>query len=97
MTKFVTVLKVSILPIIGLSCRYMCRLDKTQVFHDQIEVKQKELQPWTARINSKQSEIDVAMSERDTLANKVAAVKTQNEEAQEALSKLRAELETKAG
>ena len=37
-------------------------LDKTQGFHDQIEVKQKELEPWTAKINSKQAEIDVATS-----------------------------------
>ena len=59
-------------------------------------IKQRELQPWTSRINAKRSEIDVAVSERDTLANKVAAVKTQSEEAQQALSTLRAELESKA-
>jgi len=42
-------------------------VDKTQSFHDQIEVKQKELQPWTAKINVKQAEIDVATSECDAL------------------------------
>ena len=70
-------------------------LDKTQVFHDQIEVKQKELQPWTSKINGKQAEIDVARSERDELAKKAEAVKEASKEAQENLERLRAELETK--
>jgi structural maintenance of chromosome 4 len=30
-------------------------------------VKQKELQPWTAKINTKQAEVDVASRERDAL------------------------------
>lgn len=63
--------------------------DKTQVFHDQIEVKQKELQPWTTKINAKQAEIDVATSERDTLSKKVEAVQNARGEAQEALEKLK--------
>ncbi|KIJ66611.1 hypothetical protein HYDPIDRAFT_26944 [Hydnomerulius pinastri MD-312] len=49
--------------------------DKTQVFHDQIEVKQKELQPWTAKMNAKKASIDVATSERDTLAKKATGLK----------------------
>lgn len=65
--------------------------DKTQVFHDQIEGRQKELQPWTAKINAKQAEIDLAASERDMLAKKAEAAKTASEEAQEALEKLRAD------
>jgi structural maintenance of chromosome 4 len=51
-------------------------------------VKQKELQPWTAKINTKQAEVDVASSERDALAKKAEAVKQAGREAQEALQKL---------
>ena len=69
--------------------------DKTQVFHDQIEAKQKELQPWTAKINTKQAEIDVATSERDTLAKKAAGVKEACKEAQTTLEKLRGEHDNK--
>lgn len=71
-------------------------LDKTQVFHDKIEIKQKELQPWTAKINSKQAEIDLATSERDMLAKKAEAVKVAHREAQEALEKLQEDQEAKA-
>ncbi|CAK5281499.1 unnamed protein product [Mycena citricolor] len=45
-------------------------LDKTQVFHDQIEAKQKDLQPWTTKINAKTAAINVATSERDALSRK---------------------------
>ncbi|KAG6860855.1 hypothetical protein C0995_006719 [Termitomyces sp. Mi166 len=62
--------------------------DKTQVFHDQIEVKQKELQPWTAKINAKQAEIDVASSERDALVKKAEALEVARKEAQETLQGL---------
>ncbi|RDB19364.1 Structural maintenance of chromosomes protein 4 [Hypsizygus marmoreus] len=55
--------------------------DKTQGFHDQIEVKQKELQPWTAKINAKQAEIDVASSERDALAKKAEALEAARKDA----------------
>lgn len=65
------------------------------MFHDQIEVKQKELQPWTAKINAKQAEIDVAISERDTLAKKAEALKAAYSEAQEALEKLQESHEAK--
>ena len=58
------------------------------MFHDQIEVKQKELQPWTAKINAKQAEIDVASSERDALAKKAEDIKQAGKEALEALEKL---------
>ncbi|EJC98646.1 uncharacterized protein FOMMEDRAFT_95979, partial [Fomitiporia mediterranea MF3/22] len=67
------------------------RDNKTQVFHDQIEVKQKELQPWTAQINAKQAEIDVAVSERDTLAKKAEAVQNSRKDAQEALEQLQSD------
>lgn len=62
--------------------------DKTQVFHDQIEVKQKELQPWTAKINTKRAEIDVASSEREALVKRAEALKAASEEAQETLEGL---------
>ncbi|KAJ6609837.1 RecF/RecN/SMC [Mycena sp. CBHHK59/15] len=69
--------------------------DKTQVFHDQIEVKQKELQPWTAKINTKKAEVDVASSERDALAKKAKAVKEAAEEASETLQNLQLEQQAK--
>lgn len=56
--------------------------DKTQVFHDQIEVKQKELQPWTTRINAKKAGIDIATSERDALARKAAGLQDAVKDAQ---------------
>ncbi|KAG6869633.1 hypothetical protein C0992_002502, partial [Termitomyces sp. T32_za158] len=61
---------------------------KTQVFHDQIEIKQKELQPWTAKINAKQAEIDVASSERDALVKKAEALEVARKEAQDTLQGL---------
>ena len=69
--------------------------DRTQVFHDQIEVKQKELQPWTAKINSKQAEIDVATSEHDVLVEKVAGIKEAFKEAQVTLDQLRKDHQSK--
>lgn len=72
-------------------------VDKTQGFHDQIEVKQKELQPWTAKINAKQAEIDVASSERDALARKTEALKEARKEAQENLENLQGDQEVKVG
>jgi structural maintenance of chromosome 4 len=70
-------------------------VDKTQVFHDQVEVKQKELQPWTAKINTKQAEVDIASSERDAFAKKAEAIKDASKEAQEALENLQADQEAK--
>jgi structural maintenance of chromosome 4 len=72
-----------------------CPPDKTQVFHDQIEVKQKELQPWTTKINAKQAEIDLAVSERDALTKKAEAVKEAGREAIEALETLKEDQNTK--
>ncbi|BEI96156.1 hypothetical protein CcaverHIS631_0111050 [Cutaneotrichosporon cavernicola] len=57
--------------------------DKTDVFTTKIEVKQRELQPWTAKISEKQSAIDVAQSERDLLAQKATSVQTALEEAEQ--------------
>jgi structural maintenance of chromosome 4 len=69
--------------------------DKTQVFHDKIQDKQKELQPWTAQINTKQAEIDVATSERDALAKRAEALKAQMREAEEMFSSLQSESKSK--
>ncbi|KAI9566365.1 RecF/RecN/SMC [Boletus coccyginus] len=57
--------------------------DKTQVFHDQIEVKQKELQPWINKVNAKKAGIGVATSERDALAKKAAGLKDAVKDAQD--------------
>ncbi|KAG5643297.1 hypothetical protein DXG03_001224 [Asterophora parasitica] len=62
--------------------------DKTQVFHDQIEAKQKELQPWTAKVNAKKAEIDVATSERDALVRKAEALEAARKDAQDTLENL---------
>ncbi|PPR02346.1 hypothetical protein CVT24_011690 [Panaeolus cyanescens] len=70
--------------------------DKTQAFHDQIQVKQRELAPWTGQINDKQAEIDVARSERDALAKKAEDLRKQTKEAQETLRNLQGELEEKS-
>ena len=56
--------------------------DKTDVFTNQIEVKQRELEPWTAKISEKQSAIDVATSERDLLVQKASSVQQALEEAE---------------
>ncbi|KAG1748816.1 hypothetical protein EDD22DRAFT_981854 [Suillus occidentalis] len=69
--------------------------DKTQVFHEQIEAKQKELQPWTAKINVKQAAIDVASSERDALAKKATGLKDAVAQAEGQLAELQVEQEGK--
>ncbi|KAF8633608.1 hypothetical protein AX15_001396 [Amanita polypyramis BW_CC] len=69
--------------------------DKTQVFHDQIEVKQRELQPWKTKINAKQAEVDVATSERDALAQKSEGLKAQLQEARRAHESLTGDQQVK--
>lgn len=69
--------------------------DKTQVFHDQIEVKQKELVPWEGKINQTKAEIDIASSERDMLVQKAKAVEKSVAEAQEALQQLTSDRDAK--
>ncbi|ORY34983.1 RecF/RecN/SMC N terminal domain-domain-containing protein [Naematelia encephala] len=63
--------------------------DKTDVFTTQIEAKQRELEPWTAKISEKQSAIDVATSERDLLAEKAVGAQAALTEANAALKALR--------
>ncbi|KAJ7132829.1 RecF/RecN/SMC [Mycena crocata] len=69
--------------------------DKTQVFHDQIEAKQKDLQPWTTKINAKKAEVDVATSEREALAKKAKAVQDAAEEASIKLEQLQVDQQAK--
>lgn len=71
------------------------RLDKTQVFNDQIEAKQRDLEPWTVKINGKEAEINVAMSERMALSKKAEELQTTSRQASETLDQLRAEQQSK--
>lgn len=48
--------------------------DKTQVFSDQIETKQKQKQPWDIQIQEKQSALDVGKAELDMLNEKATQV-----------------------
>ncbi|KAL7424908.1 Structural maintenance of chromosomes protein 4 [Cryptotrichosporon argae] len=63
--------------------------DKTDQFTTQIEVKQRELEPWTTKISEKQSAIDVAQSERDLLAQKATGAKDALDEAAADVEKTR--------
>ncbi|KAH9026705.1 hypothetical protein EDB83DRAFT_2656020 [Lactarius deliciosus] len=49
--------------------------DKTWVFRDQIEQKQKELQPWKAKVDQKQADVNVKTSERNMLVKSVQMAK----------------------
>jgi len=71
--------------------------DKTDQFTTQIEVKQRELEPWTAKISEKQSSIDIATSERDALVSKAAGAQSALEEARSNLDQLKAGGEGKQG
>ena len=48
---------------------------KTAVFRDQVEAKQKELQPWTRQLNELQSAYDLTKSELDIVANRAKQVR----------------------
>lgn len=69
--------------------------DKTRSFHDKIEVKQKELQPWTIKFNEKRAAMDLAKSERETIAKKFEVVREAKEEAESTKSRLQGEKEAK--
>lgn len=69
--------------------------DKTQAFHDQIEVKQKELQPWMAKVNEKQTTIDIAQGERDALVQKAVVIEKAEKEAEEVLANKRTDQQAK--
>ncbi|WWC93076.1 uncharacterized protein L201_008041 [Kwoniella dendrophila CBS 6074] len=63
--------------------------DKTAEFTTQIEIKQRELEPWTAKISEKQSLIDVATSERELLAEKATSMQASLDEAKASLQDLK--------
>ncbi|CAD6578745.1 MAG: hypothetical protein TREMPRED_002256 [Tremellales sp. Tagirdzhanova-0007] len=63
--------------------------DKTDVFTTKIEAKQRELEPWTAKISEKQSAIDIATSERDLLAQKATGAQATLQEAEANLTALK--------
>ncbi|KAH9819297.1 hypothetical protein DFH28DRAFT_1122926 [Melampsora americana] len=50
-------------------------IDKTQVFPDQIEVKQAEPAPWAAQVTSKKAALDLATSERNLILQTTEDVK----------------------
>lgn len=69
--------------------------DKTQVFHDKIELKQKELAPWQAKINKTKAEIDIAVSEQDVLSQKAEAAQKAANDAELMLNQFKKERESK--
>ncbi|KAL9576821.1 MAG: hypothetical protein Q9212_006788 [Teloschistes hypoglaucus] len=62
---------------------------KTQVFSDQIAVKQKSLEPWNEKINEKQSAIAVTQSELDILRERASAEDVALEKMQEKMQTLK--------
>ncbi|KLT44076.1 hypothetical protein CC85DRAFT_311309 [Cutaneotrichosporon oleaginosum] len=71
--------------------------DKTDQFTTKIEAKQRELEPWTAKISEKQSAIDVAQSERDLLAQKATSAQTALEEAEQNIQAIKEGDQAKRG
>ena len=69
---------------------------KTQHLSDQIATKQKSLEPWSARINDKQSAIAVAQSELDILNEKANAGLVALEDAQSKVSAIEESIEHKS-
>ena len=69
---------------------------KTQKFTVEIEKRQKELAPWTEKINDKQAEINVATSERDALMKKAQDHEEALHAAEEHLKELRSDQKVKA-
>ena len=68
---------------------------KTQAFSDQITAKQKRLEPWTQKINEKQSAITLTQSELDMLRERASAGTVAIQEAQSRLDNLGGDLKGK--
>ncbi|ORY84389.1 RecF/RecN/SMC protein [Protomyces lactucae-debilis] len=66
--------------------------DKTQVYADQIEAKQREKQPWDVQMQTKKSALALCQSERQMLLDKAAAVEREAEEAQTLLEEVTQQL-----
>ncbi|KKY23225.1 putative nuclear condensin complex subunit smc4 [Phaeomoniella chlamydospora] len=69
---------------------------KTQGLSDQVAAKQKSLEPWSAKINEKQSAIAVAQSELDILREKANAGAVALEEAQSKIGTIEESIATKS-
>ncbi len=67
--------------------------DKTQDFTAKIEARQRELEPWTAKIIAKRNEKEIAVGERDLLVGREEEARAKIEEAQEALRELEEDAE----
>jgi hypothetical protein len=65
------------------------------VFTRQIEAKQRELQPWSAKIRQKEGEINIANNEKDSLQRKLEAAQNAGAEAKAALDALKMEHQAK--
>ena len=68
---------------------------KTQGFTRQIEEKQRELQPWSAKIRSKEGEVNIAKNEQDSLKRKVEEAQNAEAESKATLDALRTEQQAK--
>ncbi|KAK4556502.1 Structural maintenance of chromosomes protein 4 [Recurvomyces mirabilis] len=69
---------------------------KTQGLSDQIAAKQKQLEPWSAKISEKQSSMAVAQSELDILRERESAGATATAEIEAKIVTLQEQRETKA-
>ena len=70
---------------------------KTQGFTDQIEKKQKSLEPWTTQINAKQAAMALTQSELDLIREKEATSVKALEEVQAKIKQLTADKQGKEG
>lgn len=68
---------------------------KTGVYSNQIEEKQRELSPWSEKINAKQSAIDVSQSEYNFLKEKIDSTRKDLEQAEETIASLQETHRTK--
>ncbi|EJU02564.1 RecF/RecN/SMC protein [Dacryopinax primogenitus] len=68
---------------------------KTEVFNTQIQVKQKELEPWMTQVRKIQSDIDVATNEKMLLEEKAASVDKGVDQAMAAVETMKEELKGK--
>ncbi|KAH8982071.1 SMCs flexible hinge [Lactarius akahatsu] len=73
------------------------RDNKTEVFRDRIEQKQKELQPWKMKVDEKQAEVDVKTSKCDMLVKTAEALEQASTEAHEVLAKVKSIQTVKIG
>lgn len=69
---------------------------KTQGISDEISAKQKQLEPWSAKINDKQSSIAVAQSELDILRERESSGATAISDVEAKIATLQEQRETKA-